>query len=432
MTSAPLVRALTCPSCGGAIESHLGAWSTTVVCARCGSTLDARSDPLQILIAADQAAMRTPSIPLGSRGVFEGDAYEAVGWQERQIVVDAEVYRWREFVLFNPYLGFRYLSEYDGHWNFIRPIEGTLPTAETDGVSYAGSTFRHFQNAGATTIRVLGEFPWEVRRDDVVSTSDYVAPPVMLSSEDEDDGTTWSIGAYLEPDEIVTAFDGVALELPPRHGVFANQPSPWASLSRRLWMMGLEAGVVLLLLCGALLFMRQNTQVFRSTYQFVHPTNAPAGDEQAFVTPLFALTGRGNVRLSLRATVDNAWLGAGVTLIDADRGTAFDTGLEVGRYSGVDAGESWSEGSYDATFRIPAVPAGNYYLRIAPEGAASAEYTVSVKRDTPVAWYLLPAILALLVPPLMASIASGSFEHRRWMESDHPPVSSSDEDDDDE
>jgi hypothetical protein len=121
-----------------------------------------------------------------------------------------------------------------------------------------------------------------------------------------------------------------------------------------------------------------------------------------------------------------------VALIDADRGNAYDTGLEVGRYSGVDGGESWSEGSYNATFRIPAVPAGNYYLRIAPEGATSAEYTVRVERDTPVFWYLLPALAALLLPPLIASIAAASFEHRRWMESDHPPVTESSEDDDDE
>jgi predicted RNA-binding Zn-ribbon protein involved in translation (DUF1610 family) len=432
MATAPLVRALSCPSCGGVIESHLGAWSTTIICPRCGSTLDARSEPLQILVAADQAGLRAPSIPLGSRGVFDGDPFEAVGWQERQIVVDAETYRWREFVLFNPYLGFRYLSEYDGHWNIIRPIEGALPTAVSDGITYAGATFRHFQNASATTVRILGEFPWEAQRGDVVSTSDYVAPPLMIGSEDEAEGTTWSIGTYLEPAELTKAFDGTALELPPRHGVFANQPSPWASLSGKLWRIGIEAGVVLFLLCGALLAFRQNKEVFRSTYQFVRGADAPVTEEPAFVTPVFQLTGRGNVRLQMRATLDNAWLGAAVSLIDADRGTAYDTGLEVGRYSGVDGGESWSEGSYDARFRIPAVPSGNYYLRVAPEGAVSAEYTVSVRRDTPVAWYLLPAILALLIPPVIASIASASFEHRRWMESDHPPVTSSDEDDDDE
>ena len=430
MTAQPLVRSLTCPSCGAAIESHLGAWSATVSCPTCEAVLDSRTDLLQILQAADRTAKGGSSIPLGSRGTFDGDPFEAVGWQERRVSVDGDVFRWREYVLFNPYLGFRFLSEYDGHWNFIRPIEGTLPTATSGGLEFAGASFKHFQSTSATTARVLGEFPWEVRRDDVVATADYVAPPVMLSSEDDEEGTTWSLGAYMEPAEIATAFAGSTLALPPRTGVFANQPSPWASLSRRLWMMGLEGAMVLLLLVGVLLFMRQNAEVFRSTYQFARATDAPATDEQAFVTPLFALKGNGNVRLSLRARVDNAWLGAGIALIDADRGNAFDTGLEVGRYSGYDGGESWSEGSYDASFRIPAVPAGNYYLRIAPEGAVSAEYTVRVQRDTPVVWYLLPAALALLLPPLIATIAAASFEHRRWMESDHPPASESEDDDD--
>lgn len=401
-------------------------------CATCSAVLDSRTELLQILQAADRTSEGVSAIPLGSRGTFDGDPFEAVGWQERQVFADGEAFRWREYVLFNPYLGFRFLSEYDGHWNFIRPIEGTLPTAESDGLQFAGASFRHFQTTSATTARVLGEFPWEVRRGDVVATSDYVAPPVLISSEDDDEGTTWSLGEYVESAEIVTAFAGTQLKLPHRHGVFANQPSPWASLSRRLWMTGLEAGVVMILIIGFLLFMRQNVEVFQSSYQLARATDGAATDEQAFVTPLFALKGNGNVRLSLRATVDNAWMGAGIALIDADRGNAFETGLEVGRYSGYDGGESWSEGSYDASFRIPAVPAGNYYLRIAPEGALPGEYTVRVQRDTPVVWYSLLAALALLLPPLIATIATGSFEQRRWMESDHPPVSSSDGDDDDE
>ncbi len=430
MTATPLVRSLTCPSCGAAIESHLGAWSATVSCVTCGAVLDSSTEVLQILQAADRSLQGVSAIPLGSRGTFDGDPFEAVGWQERQVFVDGDAFRWREYVLFNPYLGFRFLSEYDGHWNFIVPIEGTLPTAESGGLEFAGASFRHFQSTSATTARVLGEFPWEVRRGDVVATADYVAPPILLSSEEDDEGTTWSLGTYMEPPAIATAFAGSSLSLPPRTGVFANQPSPWASLSRRLWQMGVEAALVMLLILGVVLFMQQNADVFEETYQFSTATASSSTEEQAFVTPVFALKGSGNVRISLRAVVDNAWLGAGIALIDDDRGNAYETGLEVGRYSGVDGGESWSEGSYNASFRIPAVPAGNYYLRIAPEGATSASYTVRVQRATLVAWYALVAALALFLPPLLAAIAATSFEQRRWMESDHPPVSSDDDDDD--
>ncbi len=28
-------------------------------------------------------------------------------------------FQWREYLLFNPYKGYAFLSEYNGHWNFF-------------------------------------------------------------------------------------------------------------------------------------------------------------------------------------------------------------------------------------------------------------------------------------------------------------------------
>src|ERR1019366_2069224 len=107
-----------------------------------------------------------PLIPLGTRGTIRGTAYEAVGFQRRTIHVDGVPYSWHEYVLFNPHKGFRYLTEYNGHWNDVSP-----PT-----VSYLGETYRHFQTAKAATSFVLGEFPWQVRVGESSDVSDYVSP----------------------------------------------------------------------------------------------------------------------------------------------------------------------------------------------------------------------------------------------------------------
>ncbi len=38
--------------------------------------------------------------------------------------MEGVAYSWHEYVLFNPYKGFRYLTEYDGHWNDTQHFEG--------------------------------------------------------------------------------------------------------------------------------------------------------------------------------------------------------------------------------------------------------------------------------------------------------------------
>jgi hypothetical protein len=120
-----------------------------------------------------------------------------------------------------------------------------------------------------------------------------------------------------------------------------------------------------------------------------------------------------------------------MALIDADTDRALDFGRELSFYSGVDDGESWSEGSRYETFYVPSVPAGRYYLRVEPEtDAPQLNFRVSVKRDVPLKRLPLIALGLLLLPAVWAGMRHGSFENTRWMESDHPRTSSDDEEDD--
>ena len=205
----PRVKPLACPNCGGAVQIRTFAHALNVVCENCGSVLDATDPGLRILQAFEETVgRRKPKIPLGTRGKWHGQPWEVVGFQTRTIRVEGEAYSWDEYVLFNPYRGFRYLSEYEGHWNDIVTLRalpkvshGAKPTA-----SHAGVTYKHFQSAQAETTFVLGEFPWQVRVGDVVTTADYVAPPLMLSSETTEEETTWSRGEYVDGKLLWEAF----------------------------------------------------------------------------------------------------------------------------------------------------------------------------------------------------------------------------------
>ena len=428
MTTVPKLRALDCPQCGGPITPRTFGHALNVVCGQCGSVLDAKDPRLGVLQAhARRTRNIVPLIPLGTRGTWRGHPYEAVGVQQRTITVEGTRYSWREYLLFNPYRGFRYLTEYDGHWNDVVPLRG-VPAREAGGstatVRVAGESFRRFQSAEAITTFVLGEFPWQVRTNDTAYATDYVAPPRILSSERTKDEETWSVGEYVKGRDVWEAF---ALPgRPPRpQGVYANQPSPMAPRVGPMWR---TFALLALLVLGTCTW-RQGTARRDVVLQERHTFRARPGDDSAFVTDVFELRGGpANVQVESEANVNNDWLFLEYALIDEATGRAWEMGRTVSYYHGVDQGESWSEGGRTDQARIPAVPPGRYYLRVRPEGEAGRrtriDYTIRVRRDVPSP--LLPslALLALLVPPAFVWVRHLSFEHRRWLESDNPPIAS--------
>src|SRR5947209_3929886 len=119
--SPPVVKAkaLSCPNCGGPVELRGFAHTLTVVCPSCHSVLDASTPLVTIIQKVQHAQHINPLIPLGSRGTFENTVWEAIGYQIREIQSEPGE-GWSEYLLFNPYKGFRYLSEYHNHWNYIR------------------------------------------------------------------------------------------------------------------------------------------------------------------------------------------------------------------------------------------------------------------------------------------------------------------------
>src|SRR5260221_7634124 len=202
----PRTAGLNCPKCGAAISLRSFGQAITVVCGGCHSILDAKDPNLAILQQFEAiTSVAKPLIPLGARGKLRGTDYEVTGFQRRSIQVDGISYTWQEYVLFNPYKGIRYLSEYNGHWNDIS-ICKQLPMDQGGAANYLGESYKHFQTCDASTDFVLGEFPWQVRVGEHAAVTDYVHPPRVLSSEKMDKEVTWSIGEENECPEIWDTF----------------------------------------------------------------------------------------------------------------------------------------------------------------------------------------------------------------------------------
>ena len=418
--SPPVVKAkaLYCPQCGGPVELRGFAHTLSVVCPQCGSVLDTSGPLVHILQKAQEQQRIEPGIPLGTRGKLDGGEFEVIGFQIRTITVDGVPYSWAEYLLFNPYRGFAYLSEYQGHWNFIRVLP-LLPSQSGKLVRVEGRGYMLFQRAVATTTYVLGEFPWKAKVGDTAEVNDYVSPPLVVSAEKTDQEVVWSRGDYRTGAEIWKAFN-LPGRPPAAIGVYENQPSPYGGELGSLW----RTYIWLMVALAALMFWFTVSAGYKAAFQDHYVFSPGAKIEPSFVTPVFDLNGHTSaVRVDIRTDLDNSWAYFNLALINNTDGHAYDFGKEVSYYHGVEDGESWSEGSKKASATVPAVPAGRYYLRIEPElnekQTSDMSYDVEVHRGVPSYGLFALAGLLLLIPPIIGTIRRASFEAARWRESDY-------------
>jgi DNA-directed RNA polymerase subunit RPC12/RpoP len=426
------MQGFNCANCGAAVELRALSQTRAVACTSCGAVIDARDRNVTILQTAAARQPITPRIPLGSRGEWAGRPHDVIGFQQRSITVEGQRYAWDEYVLFNPYVGFRYLTEYNGHWNDVTTVR-ELPSAESGGgrpaMSLGDEIFKHFQHATARTDFVLGEFPWRVQVGEEVVTDDFVEPPYMLSGEGTENERTWSRGTYTDPRQIWKAFNLPALPPAPT-GVFANQPNPYAERSRALWSAFRWLSLLVVVLMLYRLLTASGATIFAKDFRY-----QPGLPESSFVTEPFTLQSDGTVEVKVATSLSNSWLGFDLALINLDTGDAHNTDSEISFYSGVEGGERWSEGSTSATLSLPRLPAGQYYIRVEPEGPPNGPqvpYKIIVRRDVadPVPYLL--ALVLLTLPPIWVWFRKAGFEARRNAESDYAPSGANDDDDVDE
>ncbi|MEO7145228.1 MAG: DUF4178 domain-containing protein [Bryobacteraceae bacterium] len=434
------VRALFCPNCGGVVQLRGYAHTLTAVCTNCFTVLDTSTPAVRVLQAAQEQLRRQPTIPLGTRGKFQNTVFEIIGFQVCQVTDDTTIYEWNEYVLFNPYKGFHYLVEYQGHWNFVSTVKASPALTKSSGkpaAIFGGRVYVHFQTAAAKTVFVMGEFPWRVQVGETVEDQDYIAPPYMLSAENTANEVVWSLGEYHTGAGIARAFQ-LKTALPPPIGVYEDQPNLHRARVKSAWTLCFWMLMALVSLAAVLSMLELNRDVFDQKYSFHAPfTGAPATPtDAAFVTPVFDLKGHtSNVQIQLRTDLDNNWAYFALALINNDTSEALDFGREVSYYHGSDSDGRWTEGKPNDSVTLPSIPPGRYYLRVEPEmdtqsastsyRAHDVSYELTVRRDVPnYVWYWLAAFL-LLLPPLAVWYRSFTFERQRWMDSDYGSFSSS-------
>lgn len=364
-------------------------------------------------------------IPLHRRGEINGVQWEVIGVTHRNAVGHDQPYPWQEFVLYNPYHGYRWLifSGNDCHWSFGMPVDampdiGHARMSKQHHAEIGGDRYRHFSHSFIETTYCEGEFPWQVRVGDRSEGDDFVLPPHGLSIEKANNASGASINVtrmrYMDANEVWHAF-GMEGTPPTPAGVGWIQPNPAQARKKALRKH-------LMVFLPIWLFASLGYVATRTNHLVVQEIGipvAPHAQEIEIGSPgeptvvSFDLAG---------PDLHNNWLFAEVMLIAAQEEQAFGFGAEASLYKGVTDGERWSEGSVTTTEVRRSIPGGTYLLQVNPQTdprRPAKQMNISLRED-PVLWrYVWLSLLMVIAAPIINFIAGALFEGKRWQQSDY-------------
>jgi hypothetical protein len=197
---------LKCPNCGGEVPKLGGDRSERMGCPYCGAVSDIAE---QKVISQQERLLEAPTIPIGSRGQFEGIEYLCLAYVQRSSVFDGETYSWEEFLIFAPAVGYRWLvDDPETGWSWAQAISPAdvdlrgLP----DAVGYLGKAFALRNGNTARVDYVLGEVYWKCAVGEVVEVQDFAEGRNVLSRELSPGEANWTYSVAIKWPAIAGAF----------------------------------------------------------------------------------------------------------------------------------------------------------------------------------------------------------------------------------
>lgn len=430
---ASALKTFPCPSCGSVISVRAYGISISFVCESCGGIIEAGERGGARLAHAAKKGFDGSGLvfPLGSRGTFDDIEWEVIGCMRRKDV-DWKFY-WDEYLLFNPYEGFRFLINSNGHFALatmrasLPDLRGSASAPLVDGVD-----FKLYHRGVSVVVEVVGEFYWRVKIGERTGYADHIAPPLCFTLEvpnfdkdsiDPQHEMNYSLVSYIERAEVCEAFGISSSSLSQsQSGVFPFQPNHYKRAAPLMWLWFVVAAFTLFFLQVSLVANCESYGLL-NVARDISPTER---DQEITLGEVTLTKPLQNIEIRSHAPVSNSWVEVEYELesLTGDESAWISQPIEY--YFGRDSDGAWSEGSQSTTSLGGPLSAKTYKV-LATVDAQSflagnpTPLTVSIRADVPVYGNLAICIFLLLIPPVLVSLMSSKFERDRWAESDFSP-----------
>jgi len=412
---APEAAALECANCGSNLALPEQADpAVQATCGSCGSVL--ALDEAGRTAVRGQVEKRRMLLEIGDVGTIDDIEGEVIA---RMVWRDPEGYLTQEFLLYSSEHGYLYLELDNGHLAYTRPIDRGPSLSAVQQATY-GQTVLHDDReyklrarGRQQLIHVDGALPYACEIGSVVTTYDLAEPPHYLSIEVERRETGAEVeifeGRWLPDDGEMVDFGDRALDQWDRHTIHIAQPNPWQA--RAGWVVG----AALIAFLNLLVFLATLDATGEELARFTVPPSASNG--QTVLSPPIEIDESAGEVLTVRYSapqVANSWVWIDLDWVDPETETPVGyLGREVGYYSGVEGGESWSEGSRHSTKHLVAPPPGTYQLEAGLEYDRPVSVQVVVSQGAYMSrWHLVVGILFGIVAAAMVFMWVG-FESKR-------------------
>ena len=285
------------------------------------------------------------------------------------------------------------------------------------------NTFKLFYMGNAHIKFVLGEFYWLVKAGQTVEMRDFINPPYMSSSEQDGKEIVWSMSEFMPAAEIRKAFNIEPMRMPMPMGIAPNQPAYWSGHWKNVKYLWLMFVVVLTAIQMVHASSAANKVVLDQNVLF----SANGKSKDTITTSVFKVEkDKANLRIDLRADVDNSWLWMQGELVNDNTGETYPFESTSEYYHGIEDGEGWSEGAAYVQHMLSSVPAGNYYINFDYESGdfktpGMHNFDLSVVRDVPTYASYFWCLFFISCAPMLVYLSSRTEESTRWSQSDFNP-----------
>lgn len=413
----PYGKRVKCTQCSTEIVIDTYPLAHSCTCNECGSFFSFENNKL-INKGNNKNNAFTTIIPIGATGNIKDIDYRVVGYTKKQ-EQNAYKAKWKEYVLFNPIYGFAFLSEYDGHWIYVKETSAApvILNENTKDFEFNKESFYLYNSYSYSLVEARGEFPYNAFDNRNTMVKEYISPPeIWIREKDSKEGIVWFLGEHINGSTIQKAFS-VKSTMPYKRGIGAVQPTGYISILKLITMSTI--GILgLLLVFMMLLNSKKNQVILQGTYNF-----SDSSVKVRVVTEKFQLSKwRSNMKFDISAPVSNSWFQLSATLVNVETGKEYSLEQGVEYYYGYSDGEGWTEGSTNETAYITNIPAGKYFLQM--EGAREinavaklSSFSTKVVYDAPSYRNLWIAIIMLLLWPTFNYIRNRYTEKSRWQDS---------------